>query len=145
MFQLRTFVLSMLIALAPTVSRAQLPTLPASKPEVRKAIVATIDAQLSAFRKHDIKKAYSYAATALQAQKPLQIFAQIVQTNYPELWINTRADYGIVRDDGTAATVVVHVYAKDADASYDYTLVKEAVGWRVHDVLRHDPKAEPRV
>jgi hypothetical protein len=135
----------MLLTSAVTVADAQLPQLPASKPEVRKQIVATIDAQLAAFRRHDIKKAYSYAAAALQAEKPLEIFAQIVQANYPELWTNTRAEYGIVHDDGTAGTVVVHVYTAEGDASYDYTLVKERAGWRVHDVLRHDPKAEPKV
>jgi hypothetical protein len=145
MLWLRIFGLGVLLTWAVAVADAQLPQLPASKPEVRKQIVATIDAQLAAFRKHDSKKAYSYAAAALQAEKPLEIFAQIVQANYPELWANTRAEYGIVRDDGTAGTVVVHVYTAEADASYDYTLVKERAGWRVHDVLRHDPKAEPKV
>jgi hypothetical protein len=145
MLWLRTFAFGTLLLSTVALADAQLPQLPASKPEVRKQIVATIDAQLTAFRKHEIKKAYSYAATALQAEKPLEIFAQIVQANYPELWANTRAEYGIVHDDGTAGTVVVHVYTKDSDASYDYTLVKERAGWRVHDVLRHDPKAEPKV
>jgi hypothetical protein len=126
-------------------ARADPPAMPASKPEVRKEIIATIEAQLGAFRKQDLKKAYGYAATALQAQKPLPVFAAIVKANYPELWVNTRAEYGIVRDDGKAATVLVHVFAADADASYDYTLVKETGGWRVHDVLRHDPRAAPQV
>jgi hypothetical protein len=120
-------------------------TLPASKPEVRKEIVATIDAQLAAFRKHDARKAYAYAAAALRAEKPLRVFAAIVQMNYPELWDNRRAEYGIVHDDGTTATVIVHVFAPMGAASYDYTLVKEPRGWRVHDVLRHDPNPADKV
>lgn len=117
----------------------------ASKPEVKKEIVATIDAQLEAFRKHDIGKAYTYASTALKAQKPINVFAAIVRANYPEIWANTRAEYGIVRDDGNAAKVVVHVFASDSDASYDYMLTKEAGRWRINGVLRHTPIKEEKV
>lgn len=119
--------------------------MPASKPVVRKQIVAAVDGQLAAFRKHDLARAYGYAATALRAEKPLPVFAAIVQANYPEIWANTRAEYGIVHDDGSTATVLVHVFARDTDASYDYTLVKEDGGWKVHDVLRHDPAAADKV
>jgi hypothetical protein len=117
----------------------------ASKPEVRKQIVATIDLQLAAFRRHDLGRAYSYSAADLRAQKPLEVFVAIVRNNYPEIWTNTRAEYGIVRDDGETATVLVHVFAKDSDASYDYELVRERGGWRVHGVLRHDPQKEEKV
>jgi hypothetical protein len=112
--------------------------LPASKPEVRKAIVATIEAQLAAFRKRDLTKAYSYAAAELRAEKPLPVFMTIVQTNYPEIWANIKAEYGIVRDDGEHAILLVHVFAPQCDASYDYNLVREQGGWRIHDVLRHE-------
>jgi len=117
----------------------------ASKPDVRKRIVATIDAQLEAFRRQDFERAYAYSATDLRAQKPLQVFVAIVRTNYPEIWANTRAEYGIVRDDGETAKLLVHVFAQDADASYDYELVRERAGWRIHGVLRHDPTKEEKV
>ena len=117
----------------------------ASTPEVRKQIVATIEGQLAAFRKHDVKKAYTYAAAALRAQKPLPLFTAIVQSNYPEIWANTRAEYGIVRDDGALATVLVHVFAKSGDAAYDFTLAKEGATWRVHDVLRHAPAPAEKI
>lgn len=110
----------------------------ASKPEVRKEVVAVIEAQLAAFRKGDPKKAHSYASAELRAQKPLPVFSQIVQANYPEVWANTRAEFGIVRDDGQRATVTVHVYSKSGDTGYDYVLVKERQGWRVHGVVRHE-------
>lgn len=124
---------------------AEAPTLRASKPEVRKQIVTTIENQLAAFRKNDLVTAYAYASSALRAVKPIEIFGAIVQENYPEIWANTRAEFGIVRDDGAAAAVVVHVFSKDADASYDYTLVKENGRWRVHGVLRHSPVKEEKV
>lgn len=119
--------------------------MPASKPAIRKEIVAAIDGQLTAFRKHDLARAYGYAAAALRAEKPLPIFAAIVQANYPEIWTNTRAEYGIVHEDGAMATVLVHVFAQDTDASYDYTLVNEGGSWKVHDVLRHDPASPDKV
>ena len=40
----------------------------ASKPEVRKEVVAIIEAQLGAFRAKDSTKAYSYSAAAMQQQ-----------------------------------------------------------------------------
>jgi hypothetical protein len=112
----------------------------ASTPEVKKEIVTVIEAQLAAFRKGDIAKAYGYAAEELRAQKPLPAFVAIVQTNYPEIWQSARAEFGIVRDDGAKANVTVQVYAKETEAAYDFTLVKERGGWRIYGVLRHAPK-----
>lgn len=112
----------------------------ASKPEVKKEVVAVIEAQLAALRKGDVTKAHGFASAELRAQKPVAVFAQIVQTNYPEIWASTRGQAGIVRDDGAQAAVTVQVYSKAGDAAYDYTLVKESVGWRISGVLRHEPK-----
>ncbi len=125
--------------------RAEEETMRASKPEVKKEILATIDGQLEAFRKHDIGKAYSYASAALKAQKPVQVFVAIVRANYPEIWANTRAEYGIVHDDGAAAKVLVHVFSSDSDASYDYMLAKENNHWRINGVLRHSPVKEEKI
>jgi hypothetical protein len=110
-----------------------------SKPEVKKEIVAIVEAQLAAFRKGDVKKAYTYAAADLQAQKPFKTFTAIVQTNYPEIWANTRAEFGLVHDDGVLANVTVQVYSKTGDAAYDFTLRKERPGWRIYGVVRHEP------
>ena len=90
-------------------------------------------------------KAYGYAAAELRAQKPLRTFSAIVKENYPEIWKNTRAEFGIVRDDGTKATVTVQVFSKDGDATYDYILAKENAIWRIHGVTRHEPKAGGKV
>jgi hypothetical protein len=117
----------------------------ASKPEVKKEIVGVIDAQLAAFRKGEVEKAYGFAAAELRAQKPLRAFVAIVQGSYPEIWANTRAEFGIVRDDGKRATVTVQVYSKDADTAYDFTLTKERLGWRIYGVLRHAPKKNGKV
>lgn len=117
----------------------------ASKPETKKEIVAVIEEQLAAFRKGDLARAYGYAAAELRAQKPLRTFTAIVKENYPEIWANMRAEFGIVRDDGTRASVTVQVYSKASNAGYDFTLVREKAGWRVHGVLRHEPKKTGKV
>lgn len=112
-------------------------TWPASKPDVRHEIVAVIEGQLAGFRTGDVPQAYRYASTELRAQKPLRVFSAIVRENYPEIWRNRRAEFGLVRDNGASATVLVHLSGPDGEATYDYTLVKERAGWRISAVLRH--------
>ncbi len=118
----------------------------ASKPEIRKEVVAVIEGQLAAFRAGETQKAYTFAAATLRAQNPLRQFARIVENNYPEIWANTRAEFGLVRDDGVRATVRVQVFSKEERADYDYGLVKERAGvWRIDSVLRHATKKSDRV
>jgi hypothetical protein len=107
-----------------------------SKPAVRDEVVAVIEGQLAAFRSGDAAKAYTFASEGLRVQTPLPAFVRMVQRNYPEIWQNTRAELGIIRDDGARATLVVQVFAKDSDAAYDYVLFKEEAGWRIGGVIR---------
>jgi len=116
----------------------------ASKPETKRAIAATIEGQLAAFRAGDVPAAHAFAAAELRAQKPAAVFAEIVRTNYPEIWANTAAEVGVVFDDGERATVTVQVTGPSGRAAYDYTLKKEAAGWRIFGVLRRAVKAKDR-
>ena len=116
-----------------------------SKAAVRKEVVATIEAQLAAFREGDVRTAYGYAAVPLRVQTPLRTFVAIVQTNYPEIWANVRAEYGLVRDDGTHATVLVEVFSESGAATYDYVLLRERAGWRIGSVIRHEPRRKNSV
>src|SRR4051812_6970002 len=120
-------------------------TMRASSPEVKKEIVSVINAQLTALQKGDVAKAYSYASAELRAQKPLRVFTAIVKENYPEIWANTRAEFGIVRDDGSRATVTVQLYSKTDDAAYDFALTREKAGWRIQGVVRHEPRKAGKV
>lgn len=114
----------------------------ASTAAVRQEIVAVIAAQLAAFRDGDPGRAHALASAELQAQKPPAAFAEIVRRNYPEIWANTRAEYGIVRDDGARAALTVQVYSQTGDAAYDYELVRERAGWRIRGVLRRTVRRE---
>jgi len=134
------FLLALMLAgLFGVTARAQEPEFRASKPAVRKDVIASIEGQLAAFRANDVAKAYGYAALGLRRQTPPQRFARMVRDGYPEIWTNTRAEFGLVRDDGERATTTARIFAKDGtSASYDYVLVKEENGWRVAGVLRHE-------
>jgi hypothetical protein len=109
-----------------------------SKREVRRAVIRAVDGQLAAFRDGNVGKAYDYAAAELRFQTSMRRFAAIVRENYPEIWKNTRAEYGLVRDDGTHATVLVVVYAGKTEATFDYVLLRERGAWRIGSVLRHE-------
>ena len=127
------------------VAGARAAELRASTPEVRKEVVAVIEAQLAAFREQDPAAAWSYASRELRAARPLRVFTILVRDNYPEIWGNTRAEYGLVRDDAARATLAVHVYAGEKSAAYEFTLVRERAGWRVAAVLRAVPPQKGKV
>lgn len=117
----------------------------ASTPAVKKELVAVVEMQLAAFRKEEIAKAYSYASRALRAQRPLRMFSAIIEANYPEIWANTRAEFGLAHDDNERATIVVVVHAGDERASFDFLLAKERAGWRIEGVLRRTAAKGNRV
>lgn len=120
-------------------------TMPVSKPAVSAQVLGVVEGQLAAFRGHDFPKAYGFASASLRAQTPLPAFERMVQRSYPEIWANTRAEFGIVRDDGKNAKLVVQVFAKDSEATYDYVLFKESDGWRIGSVLRREPHKADRL
>ncbi len=114
----------------------------ASTAAIRQEIVAVVAAQLAAFRNGDPGGAYALASADLRTQKSPAAFTEIVRRNYPEIWANTRAEYGIVRDDGARAALTVQVYSQTGDAAYDYELVRERSGWRIRGVLRRTARRE---
>lgn len=130
---------------APRLLPAQDMDLHPSAPEVRKAVIASIEGQLAAFRAHDVGRAYGFAAAPLRAQFPAERFAAVVREGYPEIWANLRAEFGIVNDSGTSAAVNVRVYGPAGSAAYDYQLIREPDGWRIGGVLRHAPQPSDSV
>jgi hypothetical protein len=109
-----------------------------SSPATTGEITAVIEAQLAAFRAGKVGEAYACAAQTLRRQIPEEAFTTMVRENYPEIWRSSRAEVGVVRDNGTRASASVRVFTDKADATYDYTLVKEAAGWRIDGVLRRE-------
>lgn len=141
----RVFIFACIFLFGGAALPAEEGTLRASKPATKAEVIKTIDGQLAAFRAGDISRAYTFAAVDLQAQIPAAAFARMVEKNYPEIWANTRAEFGIVRDDAERATVLVHIYSAHGDAAYDYTLHRESGAWRIIGVLRHNPDGTDRI
>lgn len=115
---------------------AQAAELRPSAPEVRAAVVATVEAQLAALRRGDVETAYGCASAALRARLPLSAFARMLQQTYAEIWRNERATFALVNDDGARASVAVRVAGKAGEADFEYGLVREPAGWRINGVLR---------
>ncbi len=134
----RLLLTTVCLALAALGNAAEFTNMPASKQTVRKQVIAVIDAQLAAFRAQDVTRAYAYASVGLRRRMPVAVFASVVRENYSQIWTNSRAEYGIVRDDGNTARVLVHVEGKTGAASYDYTLENENGQWRVRAILRSE-------
>jgi hypothetical protein len=112
------------------------PKVPLSKPEVRRQIVATIEAQMKAFRAGDWPAAYRCASKTFRSQIPPERFFTLMTERYPLVCKNTGADIGLPRDDGKNASVRVRVVGPNgASADYQYLLEKDADGWRIAGAL----------
>ena len=142
---MKIIALMFLAGLQAVVAEAQPSEMRVSGAVVKEEVLAVIQGQLAAFRAGEFERGYGFAAALLRAQIPLERFAQLVRESYPEIWTNTRADFGITQDDGVRATVTARVFAKDGgSARYDYMLVKEGSAWRITGVLRHEAKEATR-
>lgn len=128
---------SLALALFVRVAAAELEP---SKPPVKAEITAVIEAQLAAFRAGDFDKAYTFAASPIREMFPLSEFQQMVKTGYPIIATSAKAEFGICLDNGTEASVFVHVESKDGTSKdYQYGLVREPGGWRITGVT--EPEA----
>jgi hypothetical protein len=111
-----------------------------SNPPVKAEITAVIEAQLAAFRVGDFDKAYTFAASPIREMFPVAEFQNMVKTGYPIIASSVKADFGICLDNGSEASVFVHVEAKDGTSkNYQYGLVREPGGWRITGVT--EPEA----
>jgi len=106
-----------------------------SKPAVRAELVAAVDGQLAAFRVEDWERAYGFAAQSFQGVVDLPQFVTLITRNYAVLWKNTRAEFGLPRDNGHVGIVPVRVFrGKDSEA-YQWLMVYEGGHWRVTGVV----------
>lgn len=139
----RLLLVSVLLAALQGPATAAAAELRVSPAEVRREVVAVIEGQLQALRERRVDDAYALASTPFRAQRTRDQFAGLVRQGYPEIWASTRAESGSVRDDGRRATAAVRVYSQAGDVDYDYALVREPAGWRIHGVVRR-PRPAPK-
>lgn len=107
------------------------PVLRFSSPETRRELRAVVELQLEALREGDWATAYGQSATAFRARVVPADFVRLFRRHYPILLANTRAEFGLLQDDGRQARVPVRVYAGEVSTALIFTLVREPRGWRV--------------
>lgn len=125
--------------LAATARAEELPTR-LSQPEVRSALVGVVRRQLSALQANDWKLAYAQATREFQSLVPLRRFIALITENYPVVARNTRAEFGLPRDNGRVAIVPVRVFSANGSEPYNWILVKEGDGWRITGVVPQNTK-----
>jgi len=96
--------------------------------DTREAIEDTVVGQVSAFSDGDFETAYTYASPSFRAGVPLDVFGQIIRTNYPQLLDASNARSGPCDADLTngLATIVMAFNTQD-DPSYTLRYVLERV------------------
>lgn len=106
-----------------------------STPAVKAEIVATVEAQLQAFRAGDWTRAYSFAAIDIRNSFPAEKFEQMVKQAYGPIAKSRKAEFGLCLDDGDQGVLNVTVEGADGQRTqYQYYLVKEQKGWRISGV-----------
>ena len=112
-------------------------------PAVRAELEGVVGRQLQAWREDRPADAYACASAALRAQFPLAAFVAMVRRGYPEIAANRSAEFGIARDDGSRAEILVRVVPAEGSAvRYRYLLTREPDGWRIHGVVPDDRRRD---
>ena len=113
------------------------PEMRLSPKKVRDEVKAVVESQLAALRQGDFETAYRFAAEGIRRQFDARVFGLMLKRGYAPLLRHTKADVGIVHDDGDgAAQVAVTVTDRvNRSTAYRYWLVQEEEGWRISGVV----------
>ena len=97
----------------------------------------TISSQIDAFKKNDVKKAYTFAAPNIQAQFPNpDLFGLMVRNGYPIIWRPKSFKFTEFRDLGeTCVQRVLFQSYSGSLKSYDYILEKNNNLWKIAGVI----------
>jgi hypothetical protein len=112
-----------------------------SSPAMKEKLQAVIRQQLEAFRRNDYAAAYTFAASAIRAQFPMQAFEKMVRTGYPLIAKSTDVSFGISLDDGERAVVTVRITAGEKAETYQYLLERDGDDWRIGGVEKLDERS----
>lgn len=112
------------------------PELAPSVDSRKSELVRVVDAQLSAFRKNDYLKAYTYAAAGIRSQFSLRTFERMVKMGYPAIAQSRSAAFGATLDNGVQALVNVGITDGSGKVFYYYRyhLLREKSGWKIGGV-----------
>ena len=97
----------------------------------------TISSQIDAFKKNDVKEAYTFAAPNIQAQFPNPgTFGLMVRNGYPTIWKPKSFKFVKFKDLGNKCIqrVLFKSYGGSLE-TYDYILEKNNNLWKIAGVL----------
>ena len=97
----------------------------------------TISSQIDAFKKNDVKQAYTFAAPNIQAQFPNpDTFGLMVRNGYPIIWKPKSFKFVKFKDLGNKCIqrVLFKSYGGSLE-TYDYILEKNNNLWKIAGVL----------
>lgn len=128
-----------LIVLAGGGVAAAQPVLRYSDPETRREVRTVVEAQLAALRAGDWASAHGLTSAAFRSRVAPADFVRLFRRHYFVMLKSTRAELGLIRDDGRMARVPVRIHAGGESAAYVFTLVREPRGWRVWRIVEDRP------
>lgn len=128
-----------LIVLAGGGVAAAQPVLRYSDPETRREVRTVVEAQLAALRAGDWASAHGLTSAAFRSRVAPADFVRLFRRHYFVMLKSTRAEFGLIRDDGRMARVPVRIHAGGESAAYVFTLVREPRGWRVWRIVEDRP------
>jgi Domain of unknown function (DUF4864) len=112
-----------------------IPALRLSTQQVKAELIKVVDSQLSAFRKDDYPRAYTYAGSRFQNECPLPAFEAMVKKSYPFIARSQSAQYGVILDNGEEGVVNVGILDSTGRIHhYQYFLKWEHKAWKINGV-----------
>lgn len=88
--------------------------------------------ELQAVREADYVSAYRHASLSMQERYNLDVFAEMVRSERPDLAQFERVEFGTVRVRGRQASVPAYLFLPNGDiAAVTYMLVREESSWHI--------------
>ncbi len=109
-----------------------------ASPEERRAVIASIQSQLDAFRKDNYEQATRYQSAELKANFPtVEAFRRMIKTTYPQFAAYKKVEFGRGRADPEGERVGIRVSLTGQDGEtvrVFYMMVREGMEYRVNAV-----------
>jgi hypothetical protein len=88
--------------------------------------------ELQAVKEADYVSAYRHVSLSMQERYNLDLFAEMVRSEHPDLARFERVEFGTVRMKGRQASVLGYLFLpNDEIAAVTYVLVREEGAWRI--------------
>jgi Domain of unknown function (DUF4864) len=106
-----------------------------SNDAIKGELTRVVESQLSAFRKDDYPKAYTFAGSKIHSEYSLPLFERMVKAGYPVIARSQSVQFGVILDNGEEAVVNLGILDNSGKIyHYQYFLKRERTGWKINGV-----------